>query len=104
MHIICHIDDIQEGSSRGFNVNGIAIFGVKKEGHLYFYKNQCPHLGAEMEWMNNEFLDEHGQRIRCQFHGALFKIESGDCISGPCKGDSLAAIETIVRDSVIYLV
>ena len=102
MHFICHADDIKEGASKGFIVNGMAIFGVKQNGSLFFYKNRCPHLGAEMEWMDDEFLNESRELIRCQFHGALFKIENGECVSGPCAGDKLTKLEVLVDDSAVY--
>ena len=102
MHFICRNDDIEEGKSKGFTVNGVAVFGVRKNGLLHFYRNRCPHLGAEMEWMDDEFLDESGEHIRCQFHGALFTIVDGHCIAGPCKGDALTAITTREENNAIY--
>jgi len=30
--------------------------------------------------------------IQCATHGALFLIESGECIAGPCAGQSLTAL------------
>lgn len=104
MHFICNIDDIEEGTSKGFNLNGNSVFGVKKHGRLYFYKNSCPHLGAELEWMDNEFLTPDGNNIRCQFHGALFEISDGQCVSGPCKGDYLQPLViTLKNDSAFWL-
>ena len=103
MHFICHRDDIEEGTAKGFVVADIAIFAVKKEGKLYFYRNQCPHLDAEMELMDDEFLNDTGDLIRCQYHGALFEIDNGQCISGPCTGDVLQAVDTVLHDHRIYM-
>jgi nitrite reductase/ring-hydroxylating ferredoxin subunit len=30
--------------------------------------------------------------IQCATHGALFLIESGECVAGPCAGQSLQAL------------
>ena len=32
--------------------------------------------------------------IRCARHGALFLIESGECVAGPCEGDALQVISS----------
>ena len=31
--------------------------------------------------------------IQCARHGALFLIESGECVAGPCEGEALHAID-----------
>ncbi|MNT92136.1 hypothetical protein D3C72_2333610 [compost metagenome] len=42
-----------------------------------------------MEWLPDQFLDSSGSLIQCATHGALFLIESGECVAGPCAGESL---------------
>ena len=41
-------------------------------------------------------MDADNLFIQCSTHGALFKPGSGECIAGPCQGDSLAALFTFV--------
>ena len=87
-------DDLAENQSRGFTLaNDEAIFAVKKEGQIYLYKNSCPHLGIELEWIEHQFLDASNALIQCATHGAQFLIESGECVSGPCVGQHLKAID-----------
>ena len=96
-------DDIDEGMSRGIEHNNKHIFAVKKDNLFHIYLNSCPHLGTPLEWQEDQFLDQDGALIRCATHGALFDIESGQCLVGPCKGKSLSKIPFIVRDGVIMI-
>jgi len=92
MMTLCHENDIEEGHSKGFEVANKYIFAVKKDAQIYVYYNYCPHLGTPLEWQEDQFLDSDGALIQCSTHGALFLIESGQCILGPCKGKNLKAI------------
>ncbi len=100
---LCHIDDIEEGAALGFELAERNIFAVKKDNVIYVYENRCPHLGIELEYQENQFLDQDGALIQCSTHGALFLIEDGSCIAGPCMGDQLTAIKTEVVDDQLYL-
>jgi nitrite reductase/ring-hydroxylating ferredoxin subunit len=51
--------------------------------------NRCPHVGTPLDWAENEFLDREGRHIVCATHGALFRIDDGRCVAGPCQGDRL---------------
>ncbi|MEH6626783.1 MAG: Rieske 2Fe-2S domain-containing protein [Motiliproteus sp.] len=99
---LCLINDIDEGDARGFNLNGSAIIAIKKQGELYLYQNSCPHRGINLEWQPDKFLDADRQLIQCATHGALFLIDSGQCVQGPCLGEHLQAIEfSIDGDQVL---
>lgn len=78
------------------------VFVVKKDQQIYLYRNSCPHLGVELNWQEDQFLDLDGELIQCAMHGALFRIEDGLCLSGPCQGQSLTAIDYNI-DSQGYL-
>ena len=35
----------------------------------------------------------HGERqLLCNMHGALFEVDTGYCVDGPCSGDSLTRL------------
>lgn len=104
MHFICKINEIEEGAAKAFSVNDLSIFAVKKAGEIYVYLNQCPHLSVELEWQEDQFLDPDGTLIQCSTHGALFLIESGQCISGPCAGDKLTQLTIHVNNDDVFLI
>ena len=105
--VLCHIDDLDDPGSKGFTIiaNGseTAIFLVKKEGHFFAYQNTCPHTGVSLDWVEDQFLDMDGALIQCAVHGALFSIDKGTCISGPCLGDRLKPIDITVKDNHVIL-
>jgi len=95
--------DIPENGSKGFECNGEKYFAVKKDSAVYIYKNSCPHIGVALEWVEDQFLDSSQTMIQCANHGALFVIENGACVAGPCSGQKLTAVKFVVVDGVIYL-
>ncbi len=95
-------NDVSEDHSKGFLLdNGQSIFAVKKDGKLYVYHNRCPHLGIELEWQEDQFLDSEGAMIQCCTHGALFIIEDGECVAGPCVGESLLQLPISIDGDII---
>jgi nitrite reductase/ring-hydroxylating ferredoxin subunit len=90
---LCDGQQLPEGKSRGFNVDGVSILAVRREGKVYVYKNRCPHRAVPLEWQPDQFLDPSASLIQCATHGALFLIESGECVAGPCEGKSLSVID-----------
>lgn len=100
---LCHIDELDNDSSRGFTVREQAIFAVKKYGQVYAYHNRCPHLGVPLEWLPDRFLDADAALIQCSTHGALFVIESGECVAGPCSGQSLQPLPVEITDNEIFV-
>ena len=97
------IDGIEEGTSKGIEVSGAYLFAVKKDDQLVLYYNRCPHLGTPLEWEEDRFLDADGALIQCSTHGALFQIEDGYCLVGPCKGKSLHAMPFEIEGGMIMI-
>lgn len=94
---LCASSEIQEGSSLGFDPedNGQdSIFIVRVAGRVYGWLNACPHInGAPMAWRKDAYLNAKGTHITCHAHGALFELETGVCVQGPCLGKSLQAVQ-----------
>jgi len=93
MHQLCLLTDLPDGASRGFEVEGQALLAVRRGAQVYVYRNHCPHRGIRLEWQPDQFLDYEGQYIQCATHGALFTIDGGECIAGPCPGERLDPIQ-----------
>lgn len=79
-------------------------FLVYQKDRVYSYLNSCPHTGVNLEWTPNQFLNTSNNFIQCSTHGALFDIEKGVCLQGPCVGDRLKIIENKVIEGNIYLI
>ena len=62
------------------------------DGVVRVFQNSCPHRGTPLDWLPDRFLDRGGRHILCATHGALFRIEDGFCLSGPCAGARLRRV------------
>lgn len=91
---LCAPHELPEAQSRGFSIEDMQLFAVRKEGEVFVYRNRCPHRGVPLEWQADQFLDPSASLIQCARHGALFLIESGECVAGPCEGDALQVIDS----------
>ena len=89
---LCAPNELTEGQSRGFALAELKLLVVRREGQVYAYQNRCPHRGIPLEWQPDQFLDHSNSLIQCATHGALFLIESGECVAGPCSGQSLTPL------------
>jgi nitrite reductase/ring-hydroxylating ferredoxin subunit len=103
MTFLCLTSDIPEGQARGFEFDNENIIAVKLDGQIYTYINKCPHLGIPLNWEPDDFMDIDGDFIRCSTHGALFLVDKGDCVSGPCSGQSLQSKPHYIKDNRVFL-
>ena len=106
--LACSLEELKKSTCLGVQLkpenSDIQCFLVYYENTVYSYLNSCPHTGINLEWMPNQFLDTTNNFIQCSTHGALFNIENGVCLRGPCVGDQLQIIENVVEKNNIYLI
>lgn len=100
--LLCTLEEIPEGGSKGLELDGAPVFAVRKNDQVYLYENNCPHDQIPLEWEEDQFLDESGSLIECANHGAIFTIETGECVAGPCMGSYLDAVPCEVSDGKVY--
>lgn len=105
MTVLCRLDEISDPGGKGF-VFGAGkdrreIFVMRKGGQVWGYANRCPHAGIPLDWQPDQFLDPSKTLIQCATHGALFGIEDGLCVAGPCKGKSLTPLSVRVVASTL---
>ncbi len=106
-HRLCALEDVPENGTNGFLVkteNGrFGAMAIRQEDNVHVYVNSCPHIGAPLDLKPGKFLNREGTHIICTTHGALFRIDDGYCVSGPCAGASLMALEAIEKDGDLYI-
>jgi len=106
--VLCKLDDVPDGGSNGFiaeTPDGRRRFLVVRQGEQAFvYLNSCPHIGSPLDFEPGKFLNTDKTHIMCSTHGALFRIEDGHCISGPCAGKGLTKAEAQIVNGEIRLV
>ncbi|MGO8918700.1 MAG: Rieske (2Fe-2S) protein [Stellaceae bacterium] len=109
-YAICNEKDIANGRCKGFTLLRVDADGTERAWNIlvvrwakaiYGYINSCPHQGVNLDWERNQFLDANRTRLICGKHGALFDIETGNCVDGPCRGARLEPIRLSIVDGDI---
>lgn len=105
---LCSIHEISDPGSKEFelkiNDTPLNCFVVHHDTQFYAYQNTCPHTGAPLNWQPDQFLDRDMRLIQCAVHDALFEIDSGYCVAGPCSGQTLKALTLEIEEDDIILV
>lgn len=89
---LCPLADLPAPTARGFALADISLVVVHIDATLAVYRNSCPHLGVELNWLPDQFLDVDQRLLQCAMHGALFRPADGHCLYGPCRGAALTAV------------
>ncbi len=101
---LCQLEELDSIEGQGFDLDdGTAVLVFRRGDKLIAWRNSCPHRGIRLEWQPNQFLDYEKQFIQCATHGALFGIEDGTCIAGPCPGEQLEQLQCVLIDGAVYL-
>lgn len=88
------LDIVADGGARNFVLQMRAGrfhgFVVRRGEAVHGYVDRCPHAGLPLAQTLDAYLSPDGALIACSWHGALFQIEDGACIGGPCAGARLS--------------
>jgi len=104
----CLLEDLDARDARGFTWQdgdrSRQGFVVRSGEAVFAYHNVCPHAGNPLNWKPHAFLTRGRDLIMCSVHGAIFEIESGSCVGGPCPGRTLTALRAEIRQGrvVVY--
>ena len=103
--VLCRLAEIPDPGSRGFDFReGDAlrsVFVVRTGGAVRAYENSCPHTLGPLDWVPDQFLTREKDMILCATHGALFRIEDGHCLSGPCIGENLTPLPVSIEGDAV---
>ena len=67
------------------------------------FVNRCPHAGSPLDWMPGQFLNLDRTHLQCATHDALFTLDGGECVAGPCAGDALEPVPVVVDGGQVRL-
>lgn len=105
---LCRLGDIADGGAAAFTAElggrPTAVMALRRGGHVFVYVNSCPHIGAPLDMPPGRFLSLDKTHILCSNHGALFRIEDGHCVWGPCAGRALAPVAVSIAGEAVHLV
>ncbi|MEN6541513.1 Rieske (2Fe-2S) protein [Parvibaculum sp.] len=104
---LCPLDALDDPGAKGFSFGKgqtrFDMFLVRKNGEARAWLNECPHAHARLDNWPDKFLTLDETRIICGVHAALFRIEDGFCVSGPCAGKSLTPVPVEIVDGMISI-
>ena len=88
------LDAITDGKARNFVLQMRAGrfhgFVVRRGDTVFGYVDRCPHAGLPLAQQLDQYLTPDGGLIACSWHGAVFTVEEGACVGGPCVGARLS--------------
>ena len=87
------LDAIPDDTARNYVVQMRAGrfhgFVIRRGEHVHGYVDRCPHMGLPLAQVLDAYLTPAGDLIACSWHSALFRIDDGTCVGGPCTGARL---------------
>ena len=96
---------IADGKARNFVLEMRAGrfhgFVVRTGDAVHGYVDRCAHMAIPLAQQLDDYLTPDGALIQCSWHGALYRIEDGVCVGGPCQGARLSPWPVTVRDDMI---
>ena len=96
---------IADGAARNFvlqlRAGRFHGFVVRRGGAAWGYVDRCPHAGVPLARVLDDYLTPAGDLIACSWHGALFRVEDGVCVGGPCAGARLTAWPVAVVEGAL---
>ncbi|MCB1705495.1 MAG: Rieske 2Fe-2S domain-containing protein [Halioglobus sp.] len=103
MSLIGNLDDFPDNSAHGIHSGGRALLIVRSNTQLYVYENLCPHTRETLDPEGGSVASSDGLLIQCQRHAANFIAQTGECVGGPCLGESLNPVPFTLSGGDIYL-
>jgi len=76
-------------------------FVVRRGEAVFGYVDRCPHQGLPLAQELDRYLTPDDGLIMCSWHGAVFTVEEGACVGGPCVGARLAPWPVEAREGRI---
>ena len=72
-------DQVAEGDTFGFEVEGAQVGVARVSGTLYAFSDICTHRGCTL----TSGGDLDGTELTCECHGSVFDVSSGAVLDGP---------------------
>lgn len=102
---LCRLEDIADPGAKSLYFQAWPAmfngFVVRRGDQVFGYIDRCPHAARPLAPIEDRYLTREQDLILCSAHGALFRIEDGLCIAGPCAGDRLIPWPVMVEDGVV---
>lgn len=93
------VHSLPDGGAKGFDAGW---FAIRRGERVFAYLDRCPHFGrTTLAWKTDAYLTADRSHIRCAGHNALFDVETGICVGGPCLGEHLVPLPIHVARGLV---
>lgn len=103
---LCALAEIADPGAKGFTFRRegalFAGFVVRRGELLAGYVDRCPHAGWPLGSLDGRFLTRDLAHVLCAGHGALFALDDGACVAGPCMGARLSPWAIELRGDELF--
>ncbi|MCX7563250.1 Rieske 2Fe-2S domain-containing protein [Xanthomonadaceae bacterium XH05] len=100
------LDGVPDGGAAGFELavgdDAVPLLALRACDTVRVFHNVCPHAARRLEVAPGRFIVDAGTLV-CAAHGACFTIPGGDCVAGPCRGQSLREVPSEVRGDQLWV-
>jgi nitrite reductase/ring-hydroxylating ferredoxin subunit len=104
---LCKAAALAEGKAMGLVFGGgnarFELVLLRHGGRAIAYVNDCPHTHTTLDMLPDQFFNREGTHLLCRTHGALFRIDDGVCVRGPCLGKALEPVPVAERDGCVVV-
>lgn len=92
---VAKTSEIAPGTARMVQVQGLELAVFNVDGCYYAIGNHCTHVGGPL-------AEGHitGDEVTCPWHGARFKISTGEALGGPARGGVTSYQVRVVGDDI----
>jgi len=96
--VVAKVDDIPEGESRCFPVDGTMIAVFRDNGSFYAINDFCPHMGASLS-------DGHVEdgAVMCPWHAWRFRLSDGLWCDNSASGIRTKTYEVRIENDEVLL-
>ncbi len=101
--LLCPAVAVREAEGIHIDCGGCAVLLVRRNAVVFAWLDRCPHMGVSLRWPPRSFVPGGGRYLECINHMAVFRVEDGVCVAGPCVGERLTPLVIDVEDGDIWL-
>ena len=105
--VLARFDDLVDGALVEAHAlidgAGESVLLLREGAQVRAWLNICPHAGRRLDWAPGQFLRSRDGLLVCAAHGASFELREGACVAGPCRGQSLVAVDVGVDEGAVVL-
>ena len=100
---VCGLNELPDGGKKTVKAGGTSILLLRSGTTVHAVAPKCPHMGLPLKVGSWD-----GSELKCRFHGARFKGDSGECtkrawLLGSVGDDNLKTWPVTVQDGRILV-